>query len=284
MSTSNFSVVLSLSLTFFLVLLTRANSAQETSFTFNEFKPNQQNLILQEDALVTSSGTLQLTKVNKNGTPQPFSLGRAVYSAPINIWDSKTGNVASFATSFKFTIYAPNIKTIADGLAFFLAPVNSRPQAGAGHLGLFNSASHNSSYQTVAVEFDTYQNTNFDDPPNTHIGIDVNSIKSIKTTRWDLANGQVAKVLITYDSSTKLLVASLVYPSKRTSFILSDVVDLKSALPEWVRVGFSAATGASQGYIETHDVHSWSFASMLSDDSCSSDALDLASFVLHEVI
>nr|4M3C_B Chain B, Lectin Beta Chain [Butea monosperma]4M3C_D Chain D, Lectin Beta Chain [Butea monosperma] len=234
------------------------------SFTFSKFKPNQPNLKKQGDATVTSSGTLQLTKVDKNGVPDPKSLGRALYASPINIWDSKTGVVASFATSFRFTIYAPNIATIADGLAFFLAPVSSPPKAGAGFLGLFDSAVFNSSYQTVAVEFDTYENTVFLDPPDTHIGIDVNSIKSIKTVKWDLANGEAAKVLITYDSSAKLLVAALVYPSSKTSFILSDVVDLKSVLPEWVSIGFSAATGASSGYIETHDVFSWSFASKLS--------------------
>ncbi|TKY53515.1 Lectin protein [Spatholobus suberectus] len=283
-ATSNFSVVLSLSLAFFLVLLTKANSTETVSFTLNKFKPNQSNLILQGDALVTSSGKLQLTSVDKKGTPGWFSTGRALYAAPIHIWDSKTGNVASFASLFSFNISAPDIKAAADGLAFFLAPVNSQQESGAGLLGLFRSASYNESYQTVAVEFDTYWNILYNDPPNTHIGIDVNSIKSIKTTRWDLANGQVAKVLVTYDSSTKLLVASLVYPSKRTSCILSDVVDLRRVLPEWVRIGFSAATGLLPGFTETHDVLTWSFASKLSDGSSSSDALDLASFMLHEAI
>nr|P86353.1 RecName: Full=Seed lectin beta chain [Spatholobus parviflorus]3IPV_B Chain B, Lectin beta chain [Spatholobus parviflorus]3IPV_D Chain D, Lectin beta chain [Spatholobus parviflorus]4M3C_F Chain F, Seed lectin beta chain [Spatholobus parviflorus]4M3C_H Chain H, Seed lectin beta chain [Spatholobus parviflorus] len=237
--------------------------AEETSFVFSKFKPLEPNLILQGDALVTVAGVLQLTNVDSNGVPEPSSLGRATYSAPINIWDSATGLVASFATSFRFTIYAPNIATIADGLAFFLAPVASAPDSGGGFLGLFDSAVGDTTYQTVAVEFDTYENTVFTDPPYTHIGFDVNSISSIKTVKWSLANGEAAKVLITYNSAVKLLVASLVYPSSKTSFILADIVDLSSVLPEWVRVGFSAATGASKGYIETHDVFSWSFASKL---------------------
>ncbi|TKY53513.1 Lectin protein [Spatholobus suberectus] len=189
-ATSNFSVVVSLSLAFFLVLLTKANSTETVSFTLNKFKPNQSNLILQGDALVTSSGKLQLTSVDKKGTPGWFSTGRALYAAPIHIWDSKTGNVASFASLFSFNISAPDIKAAADGLAFFLAPVNSQQESGAGLLGLFRSASYNESYQTVAVEFDTYWNILYNDPPNTHIGIDVNSIKSIKTTRWDLATAK----------------------------------------------------------------------------------------------
>lgn len=129
----------------------------------------------------------------------------------------------------------------------------------------------------ISVEFDTW------DSPNLLIGINVNSIRSIKTTSWDLANNKVAKVLITYDASTSLLVASLVYPSQRTSNILSDVVDLKTSLPEWVRIGFSAATGLDIPG-ESHDVLSWSFASNLPHASSNIDPLDLTSFVLHEAI
>ena len=36
------------------------------------------------------------------------SLGRAFSSSSIQIWDSKTSSVASFATSFTFNIFAPN--------------------------------------------------------------------------------------------------------------------------------------------------------------------------------
>ena len=280
MATSNFSIVLSLSLAFFLVLLTKANSTNTVSFTTSKFSPRQQNLILQGDAAISPSGVLRLTKVDSYGVPTSRSLGRALYAAPIQIWDSETGKVASWATSFKFNVFSPD-KT-ADGLAFFLAPVGSKPQYKAGFLGLFNSDSKNMSLQTVAVEFDTYYNQKWD-PASRHIGIDVNSIKSVKTAPWGFANGQVAQILITYNADTSLLVASLVHPSRKTSYILSETVSLKSNLPEWVNVGFSATTGANKGFAETHDVFSWSFASKLSDGS-TSDTLDLPSFLLNEAI
>ncbi|KAG4917248.1 hypothetical protein AAZX31_02G012100 [Glycine max] len=280
LKTQNVVVSLSLTLTLVLVLLTsKANSAETVSFSWNKFVPKQPNMILQGDAIVTSSGKLQLNKVDENGTPKPSSLGRALYSTPIHIWDKETGSVASFAASFNFTFYAPDTKRLADGLAFFLAPIDTKPQTHAGYLGLFNE--NESGDQVVAVEFDTFRNSW--DPPNPHIGINVNSIRSIKTTSWDLANNKVAKVLITYDASTSLLVASLVYPSQRTSNILSDVVDLKTSLPEWVRIGFSAATGLDIPG-ESHDVLSWSFASNLPHASSNIDPLDLTSFVLHEAI
>nr|CAD43279.1 lectin [Helicotropis linearis var. linearis] len=280
MASSNFSTVLSLSLALFLVLLTHANSTNLVSFNFQTF--NSPNLILQGDASISSSGQLRLTNVKANDIPTAKSLGRAFYSAPIQIWDSTTGNVANFATSFTFNISAPNESKTADGLAFALVPVGSKPKTNGGYRGLFENAAYDSSAQTVAVEFDTLSNHHWD-PETGHIGINVNSIRSIKTVPWDLANGQNAEVLITYDSSTKLLVASLVYPSKRTSYIISETVDLKSVLPEWVSIGFSATTGLTADFIETHDVLSWSFASKLSDGT-TSEGLNLANFVLNQIL
>ncbi|KAK7393073.1 hypothetical protein VNO78_21525 [Psophocarpus tetragonolobus] len=280
----SFSFALPLSLAFFLVLLTQAHSILNTvSFTFNKFVPGQSNLILQGDTVITETGKLQLTNVNSNGVPTPASLGRALYAAPVQIWDNETGVVASWATSFSFKIFAPNKSNTADGIAFFLAPVGSQPRTKGGFLGLFDNEKYNKNVQTVAVEFDTFWNPRWD-PRNAHIGIDVNSIRSIKTASWGLANGQIAKILITYDASTSLLVASLVHPSRRKSYILSETVNLKNVLPQWVSVGFSATTGI-KGSVETHDVHSWSFASKLSDATCAYDhGVDLASFMLHEAI
>ncbi|KAH1227169.1 Lectin [Glycine max] len=186
---------------------------------------------------------LTMTKVNST---KPFlspgttrSLGRALYSTPIHIWDSEIGSVASFAASFNFTVYASDIANLADGLAFFLAPIDTQPQTRGGYLGLYNNPSNSS---------------------------------------WGLANDQVTNVLITYDASTNLLVASLVHPSQRSSYILSDVLDLKVALPEWVRIGFSATTGLNVAS-ETHDVHSWSFSSNLPFGSSNTNPSDFAIFI-----
>ncbi|CAJ1967862.1 unnamed protein product [Sphenostylis stenocarpa] len=274
MASFNFSVVLSL----LLLLLTHANATNTFSFTIRNFK--SQNLILQRDARI-SSGTLRLTNVNAAGAPTAFSLGRAFHTTPVQIWDSTTGAIASWATSFTFNIRAPVKTRTADGFAFAMVPPGSKPRTAGGFLGLFTSANYNNSAQTLAVEFDTYSNTW--DPLNRHIGIDVNNIRSIKTAPWGLVNGENARVLITYDGTTRLLVASLVHPSSRTSYIISERVNVTKELPEWVNVGFSATTGLSNDFVETHDVLSWSFASKFPDSS-SSDAVDLASYVLHEAI
>nr|P93535.1 RecName: Full=Seed lectin; AltName: Full=LECSJASG; Flags: Precursor [Styphnolobium japonicum]AAB51441.1 lectin precursor [Styphnolobium japonicum] len=261
-----FSVVLAISITFFLLLLNKVNSAEILSFSFPKFASNQEDLLLQGDALVSSKGELQLTTV-ENGVPIWNSTGRALYYAPVHIWDKSTGRVASFATSFSFVVKAPVASKSADGIAFFLAPPNNQIQGpGGGHLGLFHSSGYNSSYQIIAVDFDTHINAW--DPNTRHIGIDVNSINSTKTVTWGWQNGEVANVLISYQAATETLTVSLTYPSSQTSYILSAAVDLKSILPEWVRVGFTAATGLTTQYVETHDVLSWSFTSTLETGDC----------------
>ncbi|XP_061371990.1 lectin-related protein-like [Gastrolobium bilobum] len=287
MATSNFqhrkpfSVLLPISVTFFFLLLNKVNSTESTSFSFTKFVPNNINLLLQGDALVTSTGKLQLTKV-ENGNPIYNSLGRALFATPIHMWDNSTGQVASFVTSFTFVIKAPNKTKAADGIAFFLAPIDTQPQKPGGLLGLFSDKNYNRSNQIVAVEFDTFYNEDWD-PKNPHIGIDVNSIKSKKTASWGFANGEVAHVLITYQGSTKTLVASLVHYSRKTSYIVSTAVDVKNVLPEWVRVGFSATTGLSESFVETHDVLSWSFESELPDSNSDADLENNAHVLLDSM-
>ncbi|XP_058728261.1 bark agglutinin I polypeptide B-like [Vicia villosa] len=267
---NSFFLLLSTFLPFFLLLLNTVNSAEFVSFSFPKFETDQENLILQGDAVVRPNGKLELTRVD-SGNPISGSLGRALYSAPIRIYDANTGNIASFTTSFSFLIDVPRRPDSADGLAFFLAPVNSQPQKPGGFLGLFQDKNFNKSNQIVAVEIDTFINDEWD-PQGRHIGIDVNSVNSIKTTLFALANGQVADVVITYQASSKTLTASLVYPSRETSYIVSSVVDLKEVLPEFVSVGFTATTGLSEGFVESHDILSWSFESRLLDSN--TDALN----------
>nr|1LGB_A Chain A, LEGUME ISOLECTIN II (ALPHA CHAIN) [Lathyrus ochrus] len=180
---------------------------ETTSFSITKFGPDQPNLIFQGDGYTTKE-RLTLTKAVRN------TVGRALYSSPIHIWDSKTGNVANFVTSFTFVIDAPNSYNVADGFTFFIAPVDTKPQTGGGYLGVFNSKDYDKTSQTVAVEFDTFYNTAWD-PSNgdRHIGIDVNSIKSINTKSWALQNGKEANVVIAFNGATNVLTVSLTYPN-----------------------------------------------------------------------
>uniref|UniRef100_A0A803NE19 Legume lectin domain-containing protein n=1 Tax=Chenopodium quinoa TaxID=63459 RepID=A0A803NE19_CHEQI len=103
-----------------------------------------------------------------------------------------------------------------------------------------------STYPFVAVEFDSFHN------------------------RWDpvtegLKNRSTANAWITYDSSTRNLSVYLSYdanPVFNGDSNISYVIDLRSILPERVRVGFASATGANY---ELHNILSWDFNSTLED-------------------
>nr|CCF55435.1 ARL8 protein [Phaseolus vulgaris] len=216
-----------LSLALFLVLLTHANSATETSFDFPSFNKDDTNILdLQGDATISSKGFLRLTDDTSN------SMGRAVYYASIQIKDNTTGNVANLDTNFTFIIRAKDLGNSGYGLAFVLVPVGSQPDA-----------------RTVAVVFNTLRN---------RIDIEVNSNGinwTVATTPCDFGkyNGEKAAVRITYDSSTKDLRVSLLYSGKCD---VSAKVQLEKEVHDWVNVGFKATSR-----FETHDVLSWSFSS-----------------------
>ncbi|CAI9770032.1 unnamed protein product [Fraxinus pennsylvanica] len=148
----------------------------------------------------------------------------------------------------------------ADRLAIFLAPFGSSilvNSSGSG-LGLayHNARANISGESFVAVEFDTYSNEW--DPYYPHVGIDINSLISATTVTWsnNIPQG------ISYNSSLKnLSVIFTGYMSKQLlTCHLDHRVDLRNYLPEWVSLGFSAATGAC---FQKNNVKSWEFNSTL---------------------
>jgi hypothetical protein len=184
----------------------------------------------------------------------------------MRLWDAKTGRLTDFTTHFTFVINAVNIFEHGDGLSFFISPLQSNipKDSSGGFLGLFDSATafNMSLNQIVAVEFDTYKNAW--DPSDDHVGINVNSIASEADVTWksSIRNGSTGNAWVTYNSTAKNISVFLTYaanPVFSGNYSLSYVVDLRNVLPEWVRVGFSAAT--CQGTEELHIISSWSFNS-----------------------
>ncbi|XP_059440256.1 L-type lectin-domain containing receptor kinase IX.1-like [Corylus avellana] len=226
------------------------------------------NITFQGDAF-TSSGFLQLTK-NQLDASITYSAGHASYAEPVRLWDAKTGRLTDFSTHFTFVIKAVNISEHSDGLSFFISPFQSDipNNSSGGFLGLFDSATalKMSSNQIVAVEFDTSKNDW--DPSDDHVGINVNTIASAADVTWNssMRNGSTGNAWVTgpgYNPTSKNLSVFLTYaanPVFNGNSSLSYVVDLRNVLPEWIRVGFSAATGK---WIELHSISSWSFDSTL---------------------
>ena len=246
---------------FFLLLLPHSLSI---SFNFSSFQTKNINLTLQGDASTNSDG-LRLTKDTLAG-PINASVGRAIYNERVHLRDNNTGRLTDFTTHFSFIIKAVNNNS-AHGLAFFIAPFGSNipVDSAGGYLGLFSrgSAINDTENQIVAVDFDTFLNDW--DPSDNHVGTDVNSIVSKANVTWNSSfnNGSRANAWISYNSTSKNLSVFLTFadnPVFSGNSILSYIVNLKTILPEWVSVGFSAATGVKT---ELHTLLSWSFSSSL---------------------
>ncbi|KAK7343860.1 hypothetical protein VNO77_12942 [Canavalia gladiata] len=260
----------------FMMVLNRVNSANLVSFNFESFSPDQEDLILQGDASI-SNNMLQMTKLDSNESPMGHSVGRAMFYAPVRLWESSAVE-ASFETTFTFKMSTPDDDSSpGDGMAFFIAsPDTTIPPCSDGMLlGLFpnteplkNSSSSSCKNQItldfndnlVAVEFDTFPNEHID-PDCKHIGIDVNSIISKNTTKFEWQNGKVATAHINYNSASQRLAVVATYPGTTPKMLFYDM-QLNAILPQWVRVGFSASTGQN---VQTNTILSWSFTSRFED-------------------
>ncbi|MFS7930467.1 putative non-specific serine/threonine protein kinase [Helianthus anomalus] len=112
-------------------------------------------------------------------------------------------STASFSTKFLFSIQNPNgISSSGDGISFFLSPNNHTLGYPGGFLGLVNSTQLTKN-KFIAIEFDTRLNTHFNDPNDNHVGLDINSLNSIKTVDClligiDLTSGSYITAWIDY--------------------------------------------------------------------------------------
>ena len=117
--------------------------------------------------------------------------------------------------------------------------------------------------QIVGVEFDSFENQW--DPSADHVGINVNSIKSVSNVTWksSIKDGRAADAWMKSDSTTKNPSVFLTYANQLVLLTILDVTDLRQVLPERVRIGFSAATS---DWIEIHNILAWPFSSSLEDN------------------
>ncbi|XP_042983533.1 L-type lectin-domain containing receptor kinase IX.1-like [Carya illinoinensis] len=241
-----------------------------TSFNFTSFNSHDPNISYEGSAGVNGTGVIQLT----GNQVQKFSKGRATYSSPMHLWDNASTTLADFTTHFSFVIAAtpPNKTAYADGLAFFLAPVDSQiPDSNysGGTLGLTSIALALNSTKNdfVAVEFDIFRNVW--DPQGEHVGIDIKSMESVANASWwrniSISEGIKNEAWISYNSTSYNL--SVGYTGLENNVtvwqFLSFNVDLRKHLPEKVTFGFSAATGS---FTAVHTICSWDFSSSLEID------------------
>ncbi|KAF2321557.1 hypothetical protein GH714_000403 [Hevea brasiliensis] len=183
---------------FFLLI----SPATALFFNFTNFNESIRDLKYEGDAYLVNSA-IQLTDNLHDLT------GHVTYLEPLHLWDKPSGNLSSFTINFTCSINAQNNASHSDGIALFLAHLDYQIpdiQQGSG-IGLASGNQTLSSTDNpfVAVEFDTYHNA-WDAEDGDHVGIDVSSLRSSKTMKWDSSlDGRIMDAGIIYNSSSKNL-------------------------------------------------------------------------------
>ncbi|CAB4277022.1 unnamed protein product [Prunus armeniaca] len=256
-------------LSFLLLLFLLNPSATPLTFNFPSFSNGTTNISLEGDAYIDGK-FIKLTKKPEE-LKVAENIGRATYHKPFLLQEKATGKLADFTTHFTFIIDSGH----GDGLVFFLAPNGSLVNiaiGGGGKLGLpvedLPGGMSRTQYPFVAVEFDIFQNTqpSIQDPPNDHVAIDINSLKSNSTMTWNggIDKAKLNSAWISYNSSSKNLSVAFTSFLNGTNGTQVEIIRylsymvLKQYLPDWVIVGFSAATGND---IAVHRIVSWNFTS-----------------------
>ncbi|KAK7842962.1 l-type lectin-domain containing receptor kinase i.8 [Quercus suber] len=181
--------------------------AQNVQFIYNGFQ--QANLHLDGTAQILPNGLLQLTNNLER------QRGYAFYRLPLK-FNTSSGltQSLSFSTNFVFAIVPENPSKGGQGIAFTISPSGKFTNVVASNtLGLLNASNH-----LLAIELDTRKSPEFQDIDNNHVGIDVNSLKSIesatatyfsdqerKNISLELVSGNPMHLWIDYNETEKLL-------------------------------------------------------------------------------
>ncbi|XP_034681011.1 L-type lectin-domain containing receptor kinase IX.2-like [Vitis riparia] len=178
------------------------------SFSFNNFDRNGHRVHFEGHASYSADKILHLTR-NQQDKKMNDSWGRATYHEPFQLWEKASGRMADFSTNFSFEIDSQRKSSYGDGFTFFLAPNGTQlpSDVTGGGLGLVsnNQTLNSEANHFFAVEFDTFQNAW--DPKPDLVGIDINSMKSVKNVTWlsNIQEGKINHVSISYASSSENL-------------------------------------------------------------------------------
>ncbi|ONI08234.1 hypothetical protein PRUPE_5G166300 [Prunus persica] len=239
-------------------------------FLFNSFSniTNATNLTLIDDALLDAT-VIRLT----NDTVQ-FSVGRVFYPTKLAMRPtSNSSSLTSFSTSFVFSVLPDIASSPGFGLCFVLSNSTSPPNALASqYFGLFTNATVPFVAPLLAVEFDTGQNPEFNDPDGNHIGIDLNNIESAITkpagyydssgslVPIQMRTGQNVRAWIEFDG-TNFEFNVTVAPANVSRPSLPTLTYRDPKIANYVSaemfVGFSAS---KTQWIEAQRVLAWSFS------------------------
>ncbi len=244
-------------------------TVQSVNFSYGNFD-NSTLIPLHDAAKFPDHAVLNLMQAQDH-----IGVGRILYTEKVQFQDLNSMDFASFSTSFTFDVNSSEGLS-GDGLAFIIVADNSSPPStfSGGQLGLLDPLENgNASNRVFAVEIDTYQNVEYNDSSNSHVGVDINSLISLQTCEFCKSCNQSYfatqgkfKAQIDYGANIKTLQVVVepynqpgnasILPSCKIvvpNFTLSNVL----ANDGYMYVGFSGATG---DHYEHHNIYSWSFS------------------------
>lgn len=212
-----------------------------------------------------------------------FMIGRALYPQKIPTKKPNSSYVYPFSTSFIFSM-APYKNTLpGHGMVFIFVPVTGIEGATSSqNLGLLNYTNGNSKSHVFGVEFDVFKNQEFDDISANHVGIDMNSLKSVEAhdagywpnsqgsnntnsgaqdeksfKELKLNNGENYQVWIDYSDSLINVTMAPVGLARPHRPLLSVPLNLSEVFVDEMYVGFTSSTGQ---LVQSHKLLAWSFS------------------------
>lgn len=246
----------------------------DTSLQYYQFSDSSNSISVLGDARIYIDD-LALELTNKGA-------GRATYDYPVRTVSTSPQTSISFETTFIFSIEKElsTPQSYGAGLTFSMSSENRTVGDPGAYLGLATATPSSdiavATTKYFALEFDTRQDTQFQDMNDNHVGVDFSSLVSDQAkpamsgaTPVVLASGNHIQAYVTYNSLAHVLDVSISpYTNgdyvKPAESLLSVPIDLSTVLNEFMYVGFSAATGA--GTVR-HKVWSWTFKTTTVDST-----------------
>ena len=188
-----------------------------------------------------------------------FQAGSAFFERPLAI-DADT----SFNTQFQFQISGGDGAEGADGFTFMLQDspegLTSLGTAG-GDVGYDGDFLSSSIEQSLAIEFDTYNNSWDSNDNNISVLRDGDVTDALATVNapLDLNDGSSLNAWIDYDGTTNLLEVFLANSNNKPETALLNLnINLASVVGSQAFLGFSGATG---GLTNIHAIETWEVSS-----------------------
>ncbi|KAI8536684.1 hypothetical protein RHMOL_Rhmol10G0275700 [Rhododendron molle] len=235
-----------------------------TTISFNNFTFSDPLKV--DSAATISYGALKVTLDTANSAFSSLTnqSGRILYNTPFQLWEGKndtfSDRVASFNASFLVNIYRlPDSTTPGEGLTFVVAPDLNVPLNSYGeYLGLTNATTDgNVSNRILAVELDTFKE-DFD-PDANHVGLNINSVRSNKTTSLTQLGFELVgpnetanffNIWVQYDGVKKVIEVYIAQQANKTdptpprpaNPILNSTLELRGLVNQVSYFGFSSST------------------------------------------